>query len=82
MRDKTDDNSVETIQTFYDQYDDIQRLSKNVVPFPIAMSEQGLSIIDDVEHLLMRRDYRDMIEERLLCALQDIAKDIIKKNGE
>lgn len=79
---KNDNESINAIQGIYDKYDQVHKFSDNIIPFPVAISITGKSIMNDIEPLLRRGDYREMIEEKLLCALQDIAKTIITLNGE
>jgi len=76
-----DDKVFQTIQNLYALYDRGQGPSGNILAFPVALSPTGESILDDVDHLLRRSDFREMIEERLLTALSDIAREIMQKNG-
>lgn len=79
---KRDEDAIKSIQELYEQSDNAQEFSNNILLFPTGLSATGKSILDDAEHLLMFADYRGLVEERLLCALQEIAKEIINVNGE
>jgi len=75
-----DEFSIRQIETLYNRADQ-SSAGENILPFPGTLSPTGESIIDDLNHLLRRNDNRDAIEERLLCALQDIAKIMMTNKG-
>jgi hypothetical protein len=75
-----DEFSIKQIETLYNKADQ-SSIGENVLPFPGTLSPTGESILDDLNHLLRRNDYRDAIEERLLCALQDVAKIMMNNEG-
>ncbi len=73
-----DEFSIKQIETLYNRAD-ATSTGPNVLPFPGALSPTGESIIDDIHHLLRQSEHRDAVEDRLLCALQDIAKIFMTK---
>lgn len=75
---KEDDKNISDIQKMYQRYDQAHKFVENILPFPVALSAVGHSILDDVEHLLKCADHREMIEETFLCTLQQIATNIIE----